>query len=335
MKRWLLTVPFLAGSIPQALLAQQDNYGNAPSGVQTPQARPPSPEDDDADEGEQTEIVVTGHQAPRGAAMGEMRPDLQVSRATIRALGINSVSELLQELAPQIRSAQGRGGEPTIILLNGRRTSGFAEVRDIPAEAISRAEILPEEVALKYGYSADQRVVNIVLRKRFRALIGEVGDRLSSDGGRNDAEPSLTYLEINHDRRVNFALQYQHADNLTERERHVGPFAPRLPYDIVGNITSPTLSGEVDPALSALAGEDVTIAGAPPYAASRPLALRDLVAGANKANVTDTTPFRTLRPSEERGSINTSYSRNIFGNVAATLNGRLEMILLKNSRLRW
>ena len=51
-----------------------------------------------------------------------------------------------------------------MLLLNGQRISGFRELRDIPTEAIERVEILPEEVALKYGYSANQKVVNIVLR---------------------------------------------------------------------------------------------------------------------------------------------------------------------------
>jgi len=35
-------------------------------------------------------------------------------------------------------------------------------------------EILPEEVALKYGYPAVQRVVNIVLRRRFRTTTVEL-----------------------------------------------------------------------------------------------------------------------------------------------------------------
>ena len=44
-------------------------------------------------------------------------------------------------------------------------------------------EILPEEVALKYGYAADQRVVNIVLRRRFNSTNVEVGGRIATDGG--------------------------------------------------------------------------------------------------------------------------------------------------------
>ncbi|NML95758.1 TonB-dependent receptor [Novosphingobium olei] len=323
MKRWLFTLPLLAGADPRALLAQEVVPPVASATVQDPQAAPPQDDEDDG-EGEDPAIVVTGHKAPRGAVIGDVRPDEQFSRATIRALGINSVSELLQELAPQIRSGQGRGGEPTIVLLNGRRTSGFSEVRDIPAEAIARAEILPEEVALKYGYPADQRVVNIVLRKRFHALIAEAGDRIATEGGRNLVDPGVTYLEIDHDRRVNIALQYQHADDLLESARHPGAFAPRRPYDVVGNVAALTPAGEIDPALSALAGRTVTLAGVPAMAVGRPLALGDFVAGANRANITDTTPFRTLLPSGDRGSINASYSRNILGSIAATINGRLE-----------
>ena len=90
----------------------------------------------------------------------------------VRATGATNINELLEALAPQIGSARGRGGERPVLLLNGQRISSFRELRDIPTEAIQRVEILPEEVALKYGYRADQRVVNIVLRQRFRSTVG-------------------------------------------------------------------------------------------------------------------------------------------------------------------
>ena len=70
-----------------------------------------------------------------------------------------------------------------MLLLNGQRISSFRELRDVPTEAIERVEILPEEVALKYGYHADQKVVNIVLRQRFRSTAG-VRRRDPGDGRR-------------------------------------------------------------------------------------------------------------------------------------------------------
>ena len=90
---------------------------------------------------------------------------------------------MLDAVAAQTGSARGRDGGRPILLLNGQRISGFRELRDLPPEAIERMEILPEEVALKYGYAADQRVVNIVLRRRFNSTSAEVGATAATDGG--------------------------------------------------------------------------------------------------------------------------------------------------------
>ena len=80
---------------------------------------------------------------------------------------------------------RGAGGRP-VILVNGGRISGFNEVRDLPTEAIARVDILTEEVALKYGYRADQKVVNLVLRRRFRAITAEAGYKTPTQGGGGD-----------------------------------------------------------------------------------------------------------------------------------------------------
>ena len=108
-----------------------------------------------------------------------------------------------------------------MVLLNGKRISGFAEIRDIPTEAIARVDILPEEVALKYGYRADQKVVNIVLRRRFRATTIELADRVPTAGGRNDAEGEIDLLHIRGDGRLNLHLEYEAQSGLTEDERDI------------------------------------------------------------------------------------------------------------------
>ena len=128
------------------------------------------------------EIVVVG-QKPRGSVVGDIPPENVLTSRDIRATGATSISELLDAIAPQTGSARGRGGGRPILLLNGQRISGFREMRDLPPEAIERMEILPEEVALKYGYAADQRVVNIVLRRRFNSTNVELGGRIATDGG--------------------------------------------------------------------------------------------------------------------------------------------------------
>jgi len=122
---------------------------------------------------EEETIVVTGTRE-RGAVLGDIPAEVQLRPADIRAVGAASLADLLSELAPQIRSGRGRGGEAPVVLLNGRRIAGFAEIRNLPPEALARVDILPEEDALKDGDAADQRVVNVVLRERFRAFTGDI-----------------------------------------------------------------------------------------------------------------------------------------------------------------
>ncbi|MGZ8997756.1 MAG: TonB-dependent receptor plug domain-containing protein, partial [Allosphingosinicella sp.] len=172
------------------------------------------------DEEDGEEIVVTGARE-RGAVVGDIDPELQLDRRDIRALGAGSISELLDAIAPQTRSGRGRDGGRPVTLLNGRRISGFSEIRDIPPEAIERVDILPEEVALKYGYRADQRVVNIVLRRRFRAVTAEANGGLATAGGRATYGFDVNMLRIDRAGRISLDAEYQHADPLFESERDI------------------------------------------------------------------------------------------------------------------
>ncbi|MET0363909.1 MAG: TonB-dependent receptor [Sphingobium sp.] len=168
---------------------------------------------DDNDE----EIVVAG-QRLRGSVVGDIQPELTYNAGDVRALGVSDISELVAELAPQLTS--GRGGQP-IVLLEGRRVSSFREIATIPSEAIQRVEILPEEVALKYGYSPDQKVMNIVLRRRFRAFTLEGKDSFSTDGGANKVNGELGFLTIRRGGRLNLNVEYDRQAMLMESDRGV------------------------------------------------------------------------------------------------------------------
>ena len=187
---------FLAASLPTLATAQQ-----APAPAAQPAAQ--------VDEGnsDEPDIIVTGQRNLPGAVIGDIPPDQQLGPADIRSYGVSTVADLLAELSPQTTSGRGSGGAP-VVLLNGRRISSFAEIRDIPTEAIQRVDILPEEVALKYGYRADQKVVNFVLRRRFRAATLEANDRVPTEGGRNTAQGTIDLLGISRDRRMNLHLDH-------------------------------------------------------------------------------------------------------------------------------
>ena len=160
---------------------------------------------------------MTGRRPP-GSVVGDIPAEQILSPADIRSYGVSSVSDLLTELGPQTRS--GAGGPP-VVLLDGKRISGFQEIRDIPTEAILRVDILPEEVALKYGYTADQKVVNFVLRRRFRSTTVELADRHATEGGRNSPQGELDLLTIRNGARFNLHSKYQQSSALTESERDI------------------------------------------------------------------------------------------------------------------
>ena len=151
-----------------------------------PQATPATEEDE----------IVVSIDRESGRVIGDIPAEITLGAEDIRAFGVSNIADLLRELGPQVRSGRGRGGDAPVVLMNGKRVSGFSEIRNIPAEALLRVEILPEEVALKYGYRADQRVINFVLRERFRAFTTEVELGGPTDGGRTSAEAELNFLRI-------------------------------------------------------------------------------------------------------------------------------------------
>ena len=176
---------------------------------------------DESDEGlDEEEITVVG-QRPRGSVVGDIPAENVLTSRDVRATGATSISELLDAVAAQTGSARGRGGGRPILLLNGQRISGFRELRDLPPEAIERMEILPEEVALKYGYAADQRVVNIVLRRRFNSTNVEVGGRIATEGGYASARGDGGRLTIREGTRTSLNLHLEGNNSLYESERDI------------------------------------------------------------------------------------------------------------------
>ena len=209
---------------PGALPTLAPSTGTANSPAPTP--APPATTESGAGQAsadeipDEPEIVVVGTR-PRGSVVGDIPPENTLDARDVRATGATNINELLDALAPQIGSTQGRGGEAPVLLLNGQRISSFREMRDIPTEAIQRVEILPEEVALKYGYSANQKVVNIVLRQRFRSTVAELGATAATEGGYGAVTGDLTRLMIQRNGRTQFNLHATGNNMLTENERNI------------------------------------------------------------------------------------------------------------------
>lgn len=197
----LLPVPALLMGLGAPLLAQEE------------------PEGDPAATGQQ-EIVVVGERY-RGSVDAAQPPLVELDEADIASYGAGSITELLEALAPQTGSARGRGEGRPVILVNGQRVANFRELRRYSPEAIRKVEVLPEEVAMRFGYPPDQRVVNFILKDNFVSREIEVEYGVPGEGGYSAKEAELTWLSIDGPRRYNLSLDLSDTSLLSEAERGV------------------------------------------------------------------------------------------------------------------
>ena len=179
-------------------------------------------------------VTVTASR-PRGAVDTDIPADVSLSAEQIQAYGASNISQLLELLEPLTRSSQGRDGGQPVLLVNGRRISGFREIQSIPTEAIERTDILPEEVALQYGYRADQRVVNFVLKAEFRSISAEASYRAPTQGGRTTTELESTLFNIAGGNRYSVDAEYERSSPLFESERDIRRDQDDLPAPLFGD----------------------------------------------------------------------------------------------------
>lgn len=183
------------------------------------------------------EIVVVAERL-RDQVDAPQAPVVVYGEEDIAAFGASSIGDLVAAAAPQTGSGRGRGGGHPVILFNGQRISNFREMRNIPPEAIRRMEVLPEEVALRFGYSPDQRVINFILRDHFAAKSVTAEYHFPTAGGFDENQFEGTLLKIDKGSRLNLYARANDASPLTEAERGV----------VQQPGTLPTVSTDPDPA---------------------------------------------------------------------------------------
>ena len=209
------------------------------------QVTPPNIPIVEGDDG--AEVVVVRAQRAVNSVQGDAVPETTLSPLDIRALGASNVTEILSSLGARAGSGRGRGEGQPVVLLNGRRVSGFGEVANLPSEAILRVEVFPEATALLYGFAADQRVVNFILRPRFRALTLEASLGLSANGDRSEDNPEINFLRITDKDRLAANIEITKSNAVTEAQRDIirttgladSAFRTVLPQSLatIGNVT--------------------------------------------------------------------------------------------------
>jgi hypothetical protein len=215
----------------------------------------------EASEAAKDEILVTGHQQ-HGAVATDIPPEVSLSSAAIGALGAADLNEVFEDLAPEFKngeSASGKASQTPIVLVNGQRIAGFSAIKDLPPEAIRRIEVFPEKVALQYGYAADQKVVNVVLRSNYRALTVLGRYTAAPENWRGIYRAKADLLRIGENSHWNLDLDYAHQDpiysatTLADPGTATGAAVPA--HTLATQSDDLTLSGDATQELGALTAE--------------------------------------------------------------------------------
>lgn len=304
-----LSALLLASTAMPAIAATEDQPVGSTAGMDVA-------DEEQSEEDASDEIVVIAERI-RGSVDTDVPPVEQLNEADIAAVGASSLTDLVAAVSPQTNSGRGRGGGQPVILLNGQRISGFRELRDLPPEAVKQVQIFPEEVALKYGFRPDQRVINFILKDNFSSFATEVEHAQPEEGGFATNEFEATLTRIGAKTRINLDVQIERQTRLTESERDlISADSSLLARD--GNISGLGVNGEISPALSALSGTTVSQAGVPIGVTNPTLA--QFASTAGRLNVGDISDFRTLLPETERLEVNGTWSRSLGPQSVVSIN---------------
>ncbi|WP_033376274.1 hypothetical protein, partial [Porphyrobacter sp. AAP82] len=167
------------------------------------------------------EIIVSAGRV-RGQLFVDQAPLLQLDETAIAAEGVTSITELIAQISARTGSARGRGGggQP-VILVNGIRIGSFREFANYPPEALAKVEVFPEEVAQRFGFPPDRRVINLILKDNYSNRQADFEFEAPSRGGYTRNEERLGILKIADGGRINASVQIEDTTLLTEAERDV------------------------------------------------------------------------------------------------------------------
>ena len=213
--------PGAAHSADIAEIARETEAAPLEAQTDTPvvqDATVPTPSEEEEQVADDNAIVVVGR-SPAGSLLTDTPAEQILDSETIQGYGVSSIDELLDATTSLTQS--GRGSGRPVVLVNGRRVSSFREIRRIPPEAIEKMEVYPEEVAVSQGYKPDQRVVNFILKKNFRAITVEAEYGAPTQGGYDAQEFEIGLLKLESNGRLQLNAEVNRATPLYASERNV------------------------------------------------------------------------------------------------------------------
>lgn len=107
-------------------------------------------------------------------------PEMELERGDIDAFGADTIRDFVD------RAGQALGlGEEPVLIINGRRVLAPGGYLGFPPDALERAEVLPIGSGAAYGGPPSARVLNLVMKRRFRNRDAQIGLNGPTAGGQS------------------------------------------------------------------------------------------------------------------------------------------------------
>jgi iron complex outermembrane recepter protein len=249
----------------------------------------------------QQEIVVTGQ-----ALFPNIQPERNLDPTGIESYGLSTVDELVGEIENELGDTDD---DPPMIVVNGEPVNDLSEIGALPVEALRNLQVLPRGSAVRLGGTASQRVISLTLNRTVHSATLTAARKIATDGDWHGSRGEAILTDIHGSTRANVTFRVNDQSSLLESQRGIIQTPPSLPYSLGGNVIGyPDTTGEIDPQLSAIAGEIVTAAPIPNVPSPT---LADFAADANVPSVTDIGRFRTLRPQTDTYDLNGNFSTKL------------------------
>ena len=165
-----------------------------------------------AQDADQRMIVVS---APRPTF--DIAPERTLDTADVESYGRDSIGEILEEVTAE----NGDRRDDPVILVNGKRVGSLGSVEDLPAEAISKIEVLPIGSGLRLGATSNQRVYNIQLKRELDMVAVRAAAQTATRGSWMSWRGDVNYTQVNGNRRITLAAKFRSEEMLRESERDI------------------------------------------------------------------------------------------------------------------
>ncbi|HEY8434960.1 MAG TPA: hypothetical protein VIK68_10165 [Sphingomicrobium sp.] len=235
----------------------------------------------------------------------DILPERSLDQDAIDSYGASTVDEILNDIQVEL----GDDAEQPLIIVNGQRINDLDEIGSLPVEVLRSIQVFPRGSAVRVGGTSTQRVISVTLKRYLRTETLTAAHKIATDGNWNADRGQAMVTSVKGDTRANLTFRINDESALLESQREIIQPPLFTPFALPGNIVGfPNTSGEIDPLLSALASEQVTVV---PLPTSGPPTLAQLAALANEKNVTDLGQFRTIRPKSRSYDVNGTFATRL------------------------